>query len=209
MKSKICGISTTDILEYITSHPYPPELIGFICNYKKSKRFIELNKLKKLLKIKKKNSKYVAVLVKPTEKELKEISNLPFDYYQLYDMSLEKIKKRKQKYNKKIIVALSIDKKKDAEKYRAYKKIKDVLFLFDSKGYEKSLSFDHKHLDALPNNQNFMIAGNIKPDDNLKMFKKLFNYVDISGGVESENGIKDKEKINQFLLNIKKTNDEA
>ena len=50
MKSKICGISTTDILEYITSHPYSPDLIGFICNFKKSKRFVNLNALKNLLK---------------------------------------------------------------------------------------------------------------------------------------------------------------
>lgn len=52
-----------------------------------------------------------------------------------------------------------------------------------------------------------MVAGNFKPDDNFKLFKDKFNYIDISGGIESENGIKDKEKINQFLLNIKKTND--
>jgi len=54
MKSKICGISDSNTLKYITSHPYPPEYIGFIVNYKKSKRFVEFNDLKKLLEIKKK-----------------------------------------------------------------------------------------------------------------------------------------------------------
>ena len=55
MKSKICGIKNQKILNYIITHPNPPEFIGFICNYKKSKRFVELKKLKKLLKTKKKN----------------------------------------------------------------------------------------------------------------------------------------------------------
>ncbi|SVC73755.1 uncharacterized protein METZ01_LOCUS326609, partial [marine metagenome] len=83
MKVKICGISDSNTLKYITDHPYPPEYIGFIVNYKKSKRFVKFKDLKKLLKIKKKKSKYVAVLVKPTDKELKKISILPFDYYQI------------------------------------------------------------------------------------------------------------------------------
>ena len=57
MKAKICGISDSSTLKYITNHPYPPEYIGFIVNYKKSKRFVELNNLKKLLEIKKKKNK--------------------------------------------------------------------------------------------------------------------------------------------------------
>ena len=207
MKSKICGISTTDILKYITSHLYPPEFIGFICNYKKTKRFIKLNKLKELLKIEKKNSKYVSVLVKPKKKILEEISVLPFDYYQIYDMEPNEIDFIKKKYNKKIIVALTIGKKSDVEKYKNYLGIAD-LFLFDSKGYEKSLSFDHSYLNTIPKNLNIMIAGNFKPEDDFKSYQSYSDYIDVSGGVENKKGVKDKEKINQFLLNIKKANNE-
>ena len=39
MKSKICGISDIKTLKYLTNHPFPPEYIGFIVNYKKSKRY--------------------------------------------------------------------------------------------------------------------------------------------------------------------------
>jgi len=206
MKSKICGISTTDILEYITSHPYSPDLIGFICNFKKSKRFVNLNALKNLLKTDRKKSKYVAVLVRPSEKDLKNISALEFDYYQIYDMEPKEIKFIKKKYNKKIIVAITVKNENDVKKYKDYLNIANI-FLFDSKGYEKSLSFNHTYLKDLPSDLNIMIAGNFKPLDNFNILEKKFNYVDISGGVESENGIKDKEKINQFLLNIKKNND--
>ena len=57
MKVKICGVSNATTLKYITNHAHSPQYIGFIVNYKKSKRFVEFNKLKKLLKINKKKSK--------------------------------------------------------------------------------------------------------------------------------------------------------
>ena len=42
---------------------------------------------------------------------------------------------------------------------------KKDIFLWDSKGYEKSESFDHSYLDKLPNNLEKMIAGNIQIED--------------------------------------------
>ena len=85
---KICGISDPDTLSFIVNHPHPPKFIGFICNYQKSPRYVEFEKLENLLYIKKNNCQYVAVLVKPNEEILEKIKNLPFDYYQLYDLSL-------------------------------------------------------------------------------------------------------------------------
>ena len=54
MESKICGITDSKTLKHLLNHPYPPRYIGFIVNYLKSKRFLKYEKLKKLLKIKKK-----------------------------------------------------------------------------------------------------------------------------------------------------------
>ena len=51
---KICGVSDLETLNYIINHPYPPKFIGFISNYRKSKRFVEFKKLKKLLLTEKK-----------------------------------------------------------------------------------------------------------------------------------------------------------
>ena len=105
---KICGIKDSDTLNFIINHPYPPKFIGFICNYPKSSRYVELNSLKKLLNVKKNKSEFVAVLVKPNNKILEEIKSLPFDYYQLYDCTSDEIKIIKHKYRKKIITALTI-----------------------------------------------------------------------------------------------------
>ena len=48
---KICGVSDPETLNYILNHPSPPKFIGFITNYKKSKRYVEFNNLKKKLSL--------------------------------------------------------------------------------------------------------------------------------------------------------------
>jgi phosphoribosylanthranilate isomerase len=204
MKSKICGISDFKTLEYLTNHPNPPEYIGFIVNYIKSKRFVEFNKLKSLLKVNKKNSKYVAVLVNPGEDILEKIKNLPFDYYQVYNCNLDEIKSIKEKYNKKIIVAITVEDQDDILKYKKYENFADII-LFDSIGYEKSLSFDHQLIKNIKTNKKLMVAGNIQIEDNLENYKEIADVIDISGGLETS-GLKDISKINIFLNKIKLIN---
>ena len=51
---KICGVSDLETLRYILNHQFPPKFIGFITNYEKSRRYVEYEKLKELVNIKKK-----------------------------------------------------------------------------------------------------------------------------------------------------------
>ena len=200
MKSKICGISDLKTLEFLTNYSKPPEFIGFIVNYPKSKRYVELNKLKQLLKVDKKNSLYVAVLVKPDQKILDEIKFLPFDYYQIYDCEPSQIKEIKKKYNKKIITALTIQNPQDVKLYKLYEDVADI-YLFDSKGYEKSMAFEHSFIKGIKFNKEIMLAGNIQINDDLENYKKIADIVDISGGVETC-GVKDISKLEIFLNKI-------
>ena len=205
--SKICGVSDLDTLNFIINHPYPPQFIGFICNYKKSSRYVEIEKLNELLKLDKKKSNFVAVLVKPDEDILEKIKHLPFDYYQIYDCTPEEIKEIKQKYNKKIITALTIKDETDVQKYHSFSDVTDI-FLFDSKGYEKSMAFDHALIEKIKINKPLMIAGNIQVDDNLENYKKIADIIDISGGLETS-GLKDKSKIEIFLNKVKQIHNET
>ncbi len=198
--SKICGISNLDTLDFIINHPYPPQFIGFICNYIKSSRYVEIEKLKKLLTLDKKKSNFVAVLVKPDEDILEKIKHLSFDYYQIYDCAPEEIKKIKQKYNKKIISALTVSNQDDINRYKNFEDISDIL-LFDSKGYEKTKSFNHNFLDNINSSKPIMVAGDIKTDD-LNYFKDKPFLIDVSGNLESEKGIKDINKIDKFLNTV-------
>ncbi|MDB4154473.1 phosphoribosylanthranilate isomerase [Candidatus Pelagibacter sp.] len=205
--SKICGVSDLDTLNFIINHPYPPQFIGFICNYKKSSRYVEIEKLNKLVKIDKQKSNFVAVLVKPDEDILEKIKHLPFDYYQIYDCTPKEIKEIKQKYNKKIITALTIKDETDVQKYHSFSDVTDI-FLFDSKGYEKSMAFDHALIEKIKFNKPLMIAGNIQVDDNLENYKKIADIIDISGGLETS-GLKDKSKIEIFLNKVKQIHNET
>ena len=207
MQVKICGISDPITLKFLTEHPNSPKFIGFIVNYPKSKRYVDINKLKDLLKIDKKNSSYVAVLVKPDIKILEDIKNLPFDYYQVYDCDPKEIKDIREIYNKKIITAFTVQSLDDVKKYNLYSDVSDI-FLFDSKGYEKSMSFEHELIKNIKFNKEVMLAGNIQVNDELEKFKKIADIIDISGGVETS-GVKDISKIEIFLNKIKKINDET
>ena len=195
---KICGISDLETLNYILNHEFPPKFIGFITNYKKSRRYVEYEKLKKLVSVKKENISFVAVLVNPDDKILEQIKELNFDFYQLYDVSPEKTKIIKEKYNIKVITALTINSQKDVDIYKDYNEISDLI-LFDGKGYEKSIEFDHELLNSVPNSVNKMIAGNIKIED-IPNFKNKDYFVDLSGALENEDGKKDIKKID-ILLN--------
>ena len=95
---KICGVSDLKTLNYIVEHLYPPQFIGFITNYRKSKRYVEFEKLKELINIDKKGINFVSVLVNPDDEILEKIKNLRFDYYQLYNVTPEITKLIKEKY---------------------------------------------------------------------------------------------------------------
>ena len=204
---KICGVKDPGTLNFILNHQHPPKFIGFICNYPKSSRYVPINDLKKLVNINKNKIDFVAVLVKPDNKILEEIKTLPFDYYQLYDCNPDEIKIIRRKYKKKIITALTIKDKYDVLKYKLFTDVTDI-YLFDSKGYEKSQGFDHNLIKNIKINKELMLAGNIKFDDNLIYYEKIANYLDLSGGLETS-GLKDTSKIEIFLNNMNKLKNET
>ena len=194
---KICGVSDPKTLDFILNHPYPPKFIGFITNYEKSRRFVEYEKLKKLINVERKKVNFTSVLVGPTDEILERIKDLNFDYYQLYDVSPERTKEIKLKYKIKVITAITVSNKDDVNKYKDYTDISDII-LFDSKGYDKSESFDHNLLNGVSKKLNKMIAGNIQIDD-IPSFKNEDFIIDLSGALEDEEGKKDINKINKLL----------
>ena len=75
------------------------------------------------------------------------------------------------------------------------------IYLFDSKGYEKSASFDYNLINVIKLYKEVMIEGNIQFNDNLKIFNKIADFIDLSGGLETS-GLKDTSKIEIFLNKI-------
>ena len=202
LDAKICGLSET--IQIKTCIEHGANMLGFILFYPKSHRNLSLEKVKKLTSLKHTKSN-VAVMVNPTKSDLKKIRNLNFQYYQIYGnqdpAEIEKIKKRNQV---KIIKALTVETESDVLKYKKYQAVSDII-LFDSKGMEKSLSFDHSLLKDVPKHIKKMIAGNLQIQD-LEKISKIADIIDVSGAVET-NKKKDLTKIKKFLLKVKKIND--
>ena len=105
------------------------------------------------------------------------------------------------------IFAITVNNKNDVNEYKNFEDVADI-YLFDSKGYEQSLSFDHELLKNLKFKKEVMIAGNIQINDKLDNFKEIADIIDISGGLETS-GLKDISKIEIFLKKLKLINDET
>ena len=203
MKLKVCGLSNAIEVETCVSGKV--DYCGFILNFQKSHRFVSFNKAKDLTKINKGNSQFVGVLVKPNEQELDKFSKLNLDYFQLYgDYSNSELNRIKEKYGKKIIAAVQVKKKEDIDKYKAISSGSDII-LWDSSGYEESLSWDYNWIKTVSTNTERMIAGNITIDK-IQDLKGLADTIDVSGALET-NKVKDINKIKEFTNQINKIND--
>ena len=172
----------------------------------KSHRYINFEKTKELLSIKKNKTKYVGVLVKPKTEELEMFSELNFDYFQIYDVyNKEALIDIKRKYLKKLITAIQVTDKKDIEKYKQFDDVSDII-LWDSSGYEKSLKWDYSWIKNIQTKSEKMIAGNITKDK-LSQIMKLADIVDVSGALET-NKVKDIHKIKNFIKDFNYLNNE-
>ena len=140
MKLKICGLSNSREINVCVDNGV--DYCGFILNFPKSHRFISFDKANELTKIEKKNTKYVGVLVDPRDEELKKFASLNLDYFQIYG-NFEKnfLLDIKRRYKKKLICALQVKNQEDIKRYKGIEDVADVI-LWDSSGYEKSLSWD-------------------------------------------------------------------
>ena len=204
MKLKVCGLSNP--LEVETCVSLSVDYCGFILNYSKSYRYISLDKAKDLTNISKGNTKYVGVLVKPTYEELNQFSKLNLDYFQLYgNFSSKELINIKEKFKKKIISTIQIKKNDDIDKYKLVESGSDVI-LWDSSGYEESLSWNYNWLKPVSIKVEKMIAGNITVD-RIQDLKGLADTIDVSGALET-NKVKDINKIKKFTTEIKKISHE-
>ena len=200
MKLKVCGLSRKK--EIITCINHEVEFCGLILNYPKSHRHINFSRAKDLISIKRKKTKFVGVLVNPSNKDLKKFSNLKLDYFQLYGKyDNSKLRFIKNKFKKKIISVIVVKKKEDVQNYKKIKDSSDII-LWDSSGYEKSLTWNYDWIKRIRTKAKKMVAGNITINK-LKFLKNYADIVDVSGALETKKK-KDIKKIKEFVKKIRK-----
>ena len=109
------------------------------------------------------------------------------------------------KFNKKIIVAIQVQRERDVFNYKQFENVADII-LWDSSGFERSLDWNFEWIKSIPNNITKMIGGNVNINKLEKIFK-LTDIVDVSSALET-NKVKDMSKVKNFLNNVKELNNE-
>ena len=208
VKVKICGVKTEEAV--IAS--YQADYLGFVF-FQKSPRFVNAELAKTLSKISNPNQKKVGLFVNAEENVIEYISDyVDLDLIQLHgEESIEKIKCIKKKVRKPIIKSIAVSSKKDAEKYKYYNNICDMI-LFDTKPIDPNIPggtgrrFNWNLLKEFKFKNEWMLAGGINMQ-NVQEAILITNAptIDVSSALEDDLGVKSPKKIEKFL-NLAKSN---
>lgn len=214
---KICGLSTeVDITAAIAAGA---RMVGLVF-FKKSPRNVELELATRLADFARAqgnaNSDIVALTVNPTDEELHAICNaVKPDIIQLHGSETpERVLDIKRQFATPIMKAIGVSQADDFEKLAAYGEAADRL-LIDAKPPKDSplpggngLTFNWDILDALTTkisgNLPVMLSGglntgNVAEAVRLSLAHPIISGIDVSSGVETSPGVKDKDLIETFL----------
>jgi phosphoribosylanthranilate isomerase len=159
------------------------------------------------------NIQKVAVTVDETDAEIEQIiAALNPSYIQLHGAETpHRATEIKQKFGLKIIKAIGVEYAEDLQKAAEFINIADYI-LFDAKPPKNSqnpggnaISFDWNIIKNANINYPFILAGGLTVE-NVAEAIKITNakFVDVVSGVEESKGVKDFNKITDFIKNAKK-----
>ena len=174
---KICGLKDLRAIDAAISNG--AQYLGFVCDYPKSPRSCSALELIAITnKIHTKDIFKVAVMVDPNDR--------------IIDI--------KSRFNLRIIKAIKIKEEEDLQQIDLYPAADDLLL--DTPAMEKSELFNFNLLDNL-NISSYFLAGGINIT-NIHQALHFTSKIDISSGVESEPGVKDINKIKDFMDEVKR-----
>jgi phosphoribosylanthranilate isomerase len=196
---KICGLRDKDAIN--TAINFGAKYLGFVCNYPKSPRNVSPYQLIEITDNLPDSAAYkVAVLVDPDDGLIDIIKN-SVDFLQLHGSETnERILDIKRKFNLNIIKAIKIKTEEDLKQIDTYTNADDLLL--DTPAMEKSELFNFNLLDNR-NISSYFLAGGINID-NVVQAMQFTSKLDISSGLESETGVKDLEKIKDFMKEVER-----
>ncbi|MCZ3364492.1 MULTISPECIES: phosphoribosylanthranilate isomerase [Methanobacterium] len=214
MEFKICGITRPEDIRVCENEG--SAFVGFI-NIKRSKRFQDIEKVRELVDSMKDKEKAVLVLEpESVEEAMESIEKSGVKNIQLHSLQAEDIDKLKEI---NVIKAIGIPEKIDGSKKEEIESFAKVCkyLIFDSMIQGKSggtgkqipleVAAEATRI-AKESNKDIKLflagginASRIKNEGNL--IKDIFDYVDVNSGVEDSPGIKNRDKIAEFVENCK------
>ncbi|MEP0521778.1 MAG: phosphoribosylanthranilate isomerase [Hyphomicrobiales bacterium] len=214
---KICGLSSTAAVS--ASVASGATMVGLVF-FKKSPRNVELEVAASLAACARSNHTsqvdIVALTVNPTDDDLERVCNdVAPDVIQLHGSeSPERVLEIQRRVKTQVMKAIGVSQSDDFAKLKAYACVADRL-LIDAKPPKDSqlpggngLTFDWNILDALTADiagglpvmlSGGLTTGNVAEAVRLSVAHPVISGIDVSSGVETSPGVKDKDLIEKFL----------
>lgn len=202
---KTCGLKSAEIVTHSVKNG--ADQIGFIF-FEKSPRHVTVEQAKDAAVPARGTAEIVAVTVDASNEYLDEIvAGLKPDMLQLHGKETpERVSDVKQRYDLPVMKAFSIKDAIDLEKIKPYIGIADRM-LFDAKAPKNSelpggngVSFNWSLLDALDPKIEYMLSGGLNADNVSGAIENTNAFgLDLSSGIESSAGVKDKSLMTGFF----------
>ena len=203
-KIKICGITRPDDAKLASE--YGARMIGMIF-YDKSPRFISNSAAEKIVQLLPEEVLPVGVFVNPEVEEISSIiDNTGIKALQIHGkFNNDEV----NKLNLPIIQAYSISDKND---FNSIRQNGSGYFLLDNKEINKyggtGKTFDWELIPTDLRKDRMILAGGITAENAAEAVSKINPaFLDVSSGVESSPGIKDKMKLEQLFKAVERAND--
>ena len=202
--TKFCGI--TSVKDAINAQNIGCNAIGFVF-VKKSKRYIDPLLCKNIINQLNPGMLIVALFADNTEDEITEILEIcSIHVLQFHGSESARFCNQWNKpYWKAVPMADGVNPIEYAQKYDNAQ-----AYLIDNFGTKKSGgSGERFNWKLLPQNlgNKWILAGGLTPDNINDAVKQTnIKCFDVSSGIESKPGIKSKQKMKQFIINLTKTN---
>ncbi len=189
---KVCGI--TRLEDALLASDLGVNAIGFVF-YEKSPRYISPEDAKRIIQGLPPFITIVGLFVNPSQSDINQTLDVcPLDTLQLHgDESPSFCMQQKRR----VVKAVAISKQEDLDKIKSF----DCSVLLDAKAPHgvyggTGASFDWSMLDGVKHKHPLILAGGIDEQniDRAKQVQGLY-ALDVSSGVESAKGIKDKQKM--------------
>ena len=205
---KICGIKTPDMLEVAIEAG--ADMVGFM-HFVRSPRHVTIEEVASLISEARGRVQTCVVLVNPDNSCVAEIAALGPDWIQLHGPETpHRVEAIRAEAGVEIMKALPIGGPEDVAHVAAFAQIADRILLDAKppKGADRpgglGESFDWSLLKALDPALDFMLSGGLTPDNVAEAIRTVRPFgIDVSSGVETAPGVKDKRLIEAFIRNAR------
>jgi phosphoribosylanthranilate isomerase len=205
---KICGIKTSSVLD--AAIQAGADMVGFM-HFTRSPRHVSIEDLATLIGEARGRIETCVVLVNPDNSCVAEVAALGPDWIQLHGPeSPHRVEAIRAEAGVEIMKAVPIGSADDVAHVAQFAQVADRILLDAKppKGADRpgglGETFDWNLLKALDPSIPFMLSGGLTPDTVADAIKTVRPFgVDVSSGVESAPGVKDKRLVEAFIRNAR------